>query len=603
MEILSPYLLKSGVAMILFYGFYRLMIFQNTYFRIRRFTLLAILFFSALYPFVDIADWLSRKEPVHEILIPYIAELPEVEVIQPAEPSFSFQYIVFVAYLCVCSFFAIRMFIQLAAVIRMRFKARPLQFQGYTVYRLDGSPAPFSFFHWIFMDPSQNSEQESYQILIHELTHVRQYHSVDMIIGELATVFFWFNPFAWLLKQEIRINLEHLADNKVLETGTEATTYQYSLLRLCHPSKTNKLVNNFNIPQFKRRIIMMNKNKSSRNSLMRYAFLIPVAGVLVISGNVQAVVNKVKNELIALPSVSQQDALKVSGQVVTSDGNPLPGTSIIIQGTHIGTIADQNGNFSLPMQPDQQLHISYVGFKSEVVKPNRDGKPLKVVLVESPVLQDELVVVGYAAKTPKAERKSTENVDVKQGKALAGEPVFTVVEDMPTFPGGEQALMQYLARSIKYPVLAQESGTQGRVIVSYIISPEGKITSPQIVRGVDPELDKEALRVVSAMPDWNPGKQRGKAVAVKYMLPITFRLDKKKDSENSSQLSFRGEAAEESKLPLIVVDNVEKPVGFEVNSIKPELIEKINVVKGDAAKAKYGDKAVNGVLEITLKKN
>lgn len=348
---------------------------------------------------------------------------------------------------------------------------------------------------------------------------------------------------------------------------------------------------------------MMNKNKSSRNSLMRYAFLIPVAGVLVISGNVQAVVNKVKNELIALPSVSQQDALKVSGQVVTSDGNPLPGTSIIIQGTHIGTIADQNGNFSLPMQPDQQLHFSYVGFKSEVVKPNRDGKPLKVVLSESPVFQDELVVVGYAPETSKTERKGTENVDVKPGKALVGKPVFTVVEDMPTFPGGEPGLMQYLARSIKYPVLAQESGTQGRVIVSYIISPEGKITSPQIVRGVDPALDKEALRVVSAMPDWNPGKQRGKAVAVKYVLPITFRLDKKKDSEKSSQSSLKAVVDGASQQPLVIVDNVEKAAGFDLNSIKPDQIQKIDIIKGDAAKAKYGDKGANGVIEITLKKS
>ncbi|MGL4292890.1 MAG: TonB family protein [Bacteroidales bacterium] len=536
MEVLSLYLLKSGIAMILFYGFYRLMIFQNTYFRIRRFTLLGILFFSALYPFVNISDWLSRKEPVHEVLVPYIAELPEVAVTETITPAFSPGKILFVFYLCVSAFFAFRMLIQLAAVMRMRFKARPIQFQGHTVYRLDGSPAPFSFFHWIFMDPSQTTEQESHQILIHELTHVRQYHSIDMIIGELATVFFWFNPFAWLLKQEIRVNLEHLADHKVLESGTEATIYQYSLLRLCHPSKTNKLVNNFNIPQFKRRIIMMNKIKSSRNSLMRYAFLIPLAGILVVSGNVQAVVNKVKNEMVVLDAVSQNDAIKVSGQVVTPDGKSVQGANIIVQGTHNGTVSDHNGNFTLLMQKDQQLNISFVGLQRETVKPGFDGKPLKVVLSDSPVYQEDLIVVGYAASdTKKQEKKNPDKAAVKPGTTQNENPIFTVVEDMPTFPGGEQALWQYLGRSIKYPVSAQQNGIQGRVIVSYIISPEGKITSPQIVRGVDPALDQEALRVINAMPDWNPGKQRGKPVAVKYIFPVTFRLDKGKEADKSQQ--------------------------------------------------------------------
>ncbi|WP_430811887.1 MULTISPECIES: energy transducer TonB [unclassified Carboxylicivirga] len=103
-------------------------------------------------------------------------------------------------------------------------------------------------------------------------------------------------------------------------------------------------------------------------------------------------------------------------------------------------------------------------------------------------------------------------------------PVFFIVEDMPEFPGGEEALRKYIAQSVKYPVIAQENGIQGRVYVSFVVNTKGKVTDVKIARGVDPNLDKEAIRVVNAMPAWKPGKQRGKAVKVSYTVPINFVL-------------------------------------------------------------------------------
>ncbi len=102
--------------------------------------------------------------------------------------------------------------------------------------------------------------------------------------------------------------------------------------------------------------------------------------------------------------------------------------------------------------------------------------------------------------------------------------IFEVVETMPEFPGGQAALMQYLAKNIKYPTIAQENGTQGRVIVQFVVNRDGSIVDAKVVRSVDPYLDKEALRVVGTMPKWKPGMQRGKPVRVKYTLPVMFRL-------------------------------------------------------------------------------
>lgn len=103
-------------------------------------------------------------------------------------------------------------------------------------------------------------------------------------------------------------------------------------------------------------------------------------------------------------------------------------------------------------------------------------------------------------------------------------PVFFIVEEMPVFPGGDLELRKFIAQSVKYPVIAQENGIQGRVYVQFVVGTDGAVTQVKVARGVDPNLDKEAIRVVQSMPKWKPGKQRGKAVKVSYTVPINFVL-------------------------------------------------------------------------------
>ena len=104
------------------------------------------------------------------------------------------------------------------------------------------------------------------------------------------------------------------------------------------------------------------------------------------------------------------------------------------------------------------------------------------------------------------------------------EEIFVVVEEQPEFPGGNTAMMKFLSDNIKYPVIAQENGIQGRVITNFVVERDGSITDVQVVRGVDPSLDKEAVRVIQSMPKWKPGKQRGSTVRVRFTLPVVFRL-------------------------------------------------------------------------------
>jgi protein TonB len=163
--------------------------------------------------------------------------------------------------------------------------------------------------------------------------------------------------------------------------------------------------------------------------------------------------------------------------------------------------------------------------RQEEVKPPPPPPPPKVTdvlnIVEDDVeLEEELIIEDTEA----TEDTEVDFSDIQTEEEVEESPVFFIVEDMPEFPGGDAALHKYLATSVEYPVIAQENGIQGRVYVKFVINTDGSVTDVQIARGVDPSLDKEALRVVRDMPKWKPGKQRGKAVRVSYTVPINFVL-------------------------------------------------------------------------------
>lgn len=152
-----------------------------------------------------------------------------------------------------------------------------------------------------------------------------------------------------------------------------------------------------------------------------------------------------------------------------------------------------------------------------------EAKPIAEVIeiVEDDAQIEETIIASTDDTGPQIEIKNIENVVIEEPKE---EEVFMVVEKMPEFPGGMGELMKWLGKNIKYPAIAQENGVQGRVVVQFVVNKDGSIVDPQVIKSVDPYLDKEALRVVKAMPKWSPGEQRGKPVRVKYTLPVMFRL-------------------------------------------------------------------------------
>ncbi|MBP3517788.1 MAG: energy transducer TonB [Parabacteroides sp.] len=147
-----------------------------------------------------------------------------------------------------------------------------------------------------------------------------------------------------------------------------------------------------------------------------------------------------------------------------------------------------------------------------------------LTVVEDDVKLDDVDIASTEDDASSAQVEAYTPPAVVEEEEESSQQIFTVVETMPEFPGGQGALMSFIAKSIKYPVIAQENGIQGRVTCSFVVNTDGSIVDAEIMRGVDPSLDKEALRVINTMPKWSPGKQRGKPVRVKYTVPVMFRL-------------------------------------------------------------------------------
>lgn len=496
------YFLKINVAIALFYAFYRLFFYKDTFFHWRRIALLSFFAISLLYPLLNIQGWIKTHEPMVAIADLYATIiLPEQTVTPQQEPTMNWQELTIlfmkIIYWSGVLFLATRFLLQLGSIIRLHIQCSKSTIQGTRVHLLKKVNGPFSFFRWIFIYPQSHTESEISEIITHEETHARQYHSVDVLISELMCTFCWFNPFIWLMKREVRGNLEYMADHRVLETGHDSKSYQYHLLGLAHHKAAANLSNSFNVLPLKNRIKMMNKRRTKEIGRTKYLMFLPLAALLMIVSNIEMVAR-----------TTEKFAKEVMGQATTQ----------VTSKPEIATI---------PELPAEEIQ--------------------KIILPQ--------------------EKKAQETLET-HSKIVPDSVIFEVVEEMPDFPGGMKALMEYLSQNIKYPAEAHAKGTQGRVIVCFVVKKDGSIDNIKVVRSVDPYLDKEAIRVITAMPKWKPGKQRGQAVNVRFTVPVAFRLT---DPEPA-----KAEEIKQSDLEEVVVvgyglkeDSTPDAVGIKTGDTEP----------------------------------
>lgn len=533
------YFLKINIAIALFYAFYRLFFYKDTFFAWRRAALLCFFFLSAICPLLNIQTWVTQQEPMAEMANLYAnIMLPELQVTPTLDWKSLLLKYASILYWGTVILLSIRFLIQLTAIIRISLRATKKEINGRTIYLLSHPGSPFSFFHWIFINPEVQSESEFNEILTHELTHARQCHSIDVIISEVACILCWFNPFIWLIRREIRTNLEYMADNHVLETGYDSKAYQYHLLGLAHHKAAATIYNSFNVLPLKKRIKMMNTKRTKKIGRTKYLMFLPLAALLMLISNIEAIAHTTKqvakdviesieqsssNESPTATAIQkdggivadtqsdqQQKLVTYKGSVTDKDGTPLAGVEFSTEKgwKFSGTLptSDKEGHFQFEAPATSQFIAVYKKgdkFTSAVF----DGKSVQRNALH--LIIDGKVWLNLPSKNPK-------------------DQPFRVVDQMPEFPGGMNALLKYLSANIKYPDAALKAGIQGRVVAQYIVNRDGSISDIKILRGVNPDIDKEAIRVINSMPKWKPGMQKGKVERVTYTIPIMFSLDNAK---------------------------------------------------------------------------
>lgn len=279
---------------------------------------------------------------------------------------------------------------------------------------------------------------------------------------------------------------------------------------------------------------MMNKKRSRGIGRTKYLMFLPLAGLLMLFSNIEAIARityppavtaeedirqevspdaspaTVSSERVAGPQQASKATQRITirAKVVSMERKPLTKVTVKVLDSKEKTVTDAKGNFALEVPAKAVLELSCPGKIKREIRVEDIGK-------------DEQILMMSAGKLGAS---SSESELIIESLDDPSDPVYKVPENMPVYPGGDVALLQFVAKNIKYPMDAQTAGIQGRVICSFVVNKKGIVTKSRVVRGVSPSLDAEALRVINEFPQWTPGTVGGKVVSVKYVVPITFRL-------------------------------------------------------------------------------
>ena len=509
MGVFFIYILKSSVCLVLFYLFFRLLLSKETFHRFNRMALLGVLFFSLLIPCIEVTTRHQVEVQQAVLSIEQLLLMAELEA-TPANvgavqetPTISWVQIVLLVYLAGILFLVCRNIYSLICLFRLVHSGKHEKLEkGVTLVVHNQEIAPFSWMKYIVIS-RKDLEENGREILIHEMAHIHHRHLVDLLVADICIFFQWFNPGAWLLKQELQNIHEYEADETVINEGVNAKEYQLLLIKKAVGTRLYSMVNSFNHSKLKKRITMMLKEKSNPWARLKYLYVLPLAAIAVTA--------------FARPEISEK--MEEISAVKVNDLAEIVQEKVL----------------------------------QDTVKVSKDEK------------KDALVVTGV---------KSKEEEEIV---------IFEVVEQMPEYPGGMSALQKYLSEKIAGSPMKGKAG--GRVMVGFTVAETGKIKDVRVLQSDEASLNQEAERIVSEMPDWIPGKQRGRPVPVKYTVPIRF-----------GNIRFA-----ENKQPLIFADGKEISMDA-MEKLDPSTIESFSVLKDSASIKVYGKRGANGVILVNTQR-
>lgn len=289
MPALFVFLFKVNIALLVFCAGYYFVLRHLTFYTLNRVYLITAIIFASVYPKIDLTSFFEKHEtiavPVQNVVL--IWQKPVAKLSKP--DYWQWASIIFWAG---AALLAARLAVQLVSLFKLYRRSSPAHILGHDVRVIEGKAAPFSFWRSIYVNPENHNPADLRSILLHEQVHVNGWHTIDILLAELSSIFYWFNPGIWLMKKAVRENIEFITDRKILNKGIEAKAYQYSLVNVSFNATTPGIVNHFNISTIKKRIIMMNAKRSSKVNLTRYAFVVPAVALLLVFSFSKAEVTK-----------------------------------------------------------------------------------------------------------------------------------------------------------------------------------------------------------------------------------------------------------------------------------------------------------------------
>ena len=605
------YVIKAAITLALLYSCFFIFLSKETFHRFNRCMLVGIMLVSLFMPMFHFTT--SHPTTLNEevyIVQNYIEHdtTPIIVTAQQAQGITWIQALTWI-YMAGVVLMLILTLVQATSLIRfMSSGVRHTDSQGNTVILHNNDVPPFSIFRYIVMSVKDYESSRQY-ILTHEQEHIRLGHTYDLLLLQGMKTLMWFNPFIWFLSRDLKAVHEYEADQAVINQGIDAKSYQQLLVMKVVGNRLQPFTNNLNHGSLKKRIVMMYQKPSNRWLMLKALCAIPVAALTINTfatpietdpvedmvktletTNVPAF-NEVKE---ALPSPkTAEEASEEKPFAITTDSNNIDDNPLIlINGHEVKIPADIKTIDGETL--GKMLHINKEDIASVTVLKNGAataiyGEKAKngVISIETKAFQaqpkDTVVVKNEVSdvlnissavnidelmeKLPGAEKHEDGSITINgkvvkkillQGQEVYDDddddPVFEVTEEPAQYPGGQAALMQYLAQNIRYPKISAENGVQGRVIVQFVVEKDGSLSNFAVVKKSGDTITKnaqsgitvnalgsateeskvpqeafdainaEAVRVLREMPKWIPAKQRGQEVRMRYTLPITFRL-------------------------------------------------------------------------------
>jgi TonB-dependent SusC/RagA subfamily outer membrane receptor len=556
MENLLTYILQVNLLLALIYLGYHFLLKGLTFYNLNRVYFIVGSLYAFAYPFIDIKAWFAKNEVIESAFIPEFLpsfEMPDASTNQITLLDFLIAVIGVLAVILV-----VKLLIQLISLLRIHLHSKNSSWHSYIFRNVVFPIVPFSFFNKIYIHKAQHQDTELQDIFAHEIVHVRGHHTVDVLLFEIILVVCWYNPFIWLMRKAVRQNLEFLTDQQVLNKGVDKQTYQYSLLHVTRQGVAVDMSNHFNFKTLKKRIMMMNKKRSSKLELSKYAFLLPVfliAGMSFTVSEAENNIEKIVEKSQQTTVISEPLNVKLKGEVSELLKNTI-GTDVIVIDT-----AEQEKEYPL-LAPNFD-------------RKDLDGKNLHFVI------DGELVSLDEFLEFP---RKEINGVDIYKDKEEIRKKIGKEnSEGLFVLTSKNKKLTQADVKRLKGK---SEIDAKKKFIYDY----DGKILTKNEFLAIAEENLKQLTQMMS------------RSILKGKYSSLVSNWEEYDGVIHAISPQGEGKLKEQTQKALYIVDGVELGFGSRViDGISPNNIKSINVIKGPDALLIYGAKGKEGIIEVITK--